>query len=194
MLVRIGLGVLVLAAVLVIAIVTRPDTFHIERSVTIAAPAEVIFAQLDDFHRWERWNPFEKLDPNVRRSYVGAPSGVGAVYHYVGNGKVGEGRMTMTEVTPGERVAIKAEFIKPFAAINQTEFTLEPVAGGVSVTWAMSGRQPFMGKAISLVMNMDKVVGKEFETGLAELKRVSEAEATRHTALGDGLAGASTLH
>jgi uncharacterized protein YndB with AHSA1/START domain len=177
MLARITGGILVLIVALVIAIATRPDTFRIERTATIAAPAEVVFAQIDDFHRWERWSPFEKVDPNVRRSYEGAPAGVGAIYHYVGNSKVGEGRMTVTESKPGERVAIKAEFIKPLATTNQVEFTLVPAANGVSVTWAMSGHQPFVGKAISLFINMDKMVGAEFENGLAALKRVSEAEA-----------------
>lgn len=179
MLAKIALGALAAVVLLLILIATRPGTFRIERSATIAAPPEVVFAQVNDLHRWGAWNPFEKADPNLKKTYEGAPSGVGASYHYVGNRKVGEGRMTVTESEPNDRVVIKAEFIRPMAATNRVEFTLKPVAGGVSVTWAMSGDQPFLGKAISLFVNMDRVVGAEFENGLVQLKRVSEEEAAR---------------
>lgn len=179
MLAKIGVAVLVIAVVLFIVISTRPDTFRIARSTIIAAPAEVVFAQLNDFRRWARWNPFEKPDPAMRKTYAGAPAGVGATFHYVSD-KVGEGRMTLIESRPYERVAIRAEFIKPMAATNTIEFTLTPVPEGVSATWAMSGDQTFLGKAISLFVNMDRMVGTQFEQGLAELKEVSEAEATRH--------------
>lgn len=176
MLVKIGLGVLALVAVLVVVIATRPAAFRIERSATIAAPAEVVFAQIGDFHRWDRWNPFEKGDTAMKKTFEGTPAGVGAAYHYV-SPSAGEGRMTFTEVRPHERIGIRAEFIKPFAATNDVEFTLKPAPRGVTVTWAMSGRNPFLGKAISLFVNMDRMVGGQFEHGLADLKRISEAEA-----------------
>ncbi|HEU4643886.1 MAG TPA: SRPBCC family protein [Gemmatimonadaceae bacterium] len=177
MLAKIALGVLVAVVLLVIVIATRPSTFRVQRSVTIAAPATVVFAQIEDFHRWSAWNPFEKADPSLRRSYEGAPSGVGAAYHYAGNSKVGEGRMTLTELEPDRRVVFEARFIKPMAATNRVEFTLKPVTGGVSVTWAMSGDQNFVGKAFSLFR--DRLVGTQFEKGLAELKRLTEEGATR---------------
>lgn len=175
MLAKIGLGVAALLAVLLVVIATRPAAFRIERSATIAAPPEVVFAQIEDLHRWERWNPFEK-DAGMRKTFEGAPAGVGSAYHYVSEHS-GEGRMTLTAVQPNRRVGVRAEFIKPFAATNDVEFTLRPAPGGVTVTWAMSGRNPFLGKAISLFVNMDRMVGGQFEQGLADLKRLSEAEA-----------------
>ncbi len=178
MLKKIGLGVLALVALFLIAAANRPDTFRIERSVTIAAPAEVVFAQINDLHQWSNWNPFQKSDPGITMSYEGAPSGVGSSFHYVGK-QAGEGRMTITQVTPNERVAVKGEFIKPFAATNDIEFTLTPTVEGVSVTWAMSGDNTFIGKAISLFIDTDKMIGGEFEKGLVDLKRVSEETAAR---------------
>lgn len=178
MLKKIGLGVLALVVVFLAAVATRPDTFRIERSVAIAAPSEVVFVQLSDLQRWGAWNPFEKGDASVKKTFEGAAAGVGSSYHYVGE-YVGEGRMTVTELAPNERVAVKAEFIKPFAATNDVEFTLAPAADGVSVTWAMSGDNTFIGKAISLFMDTDEMIGGEFEKGLVDLKRISEEEAAR---------------
>jgi uncharacterized protein YndB with AHSA1/START domain len=179
MLAKIGLGAVALIAILLVVIATRPAAFRIERSATIAAPAEVVFAQIEDLPRWERWNPFEKGDASMRKTFEGTP-GVGSAYHYVSDHS-GEGRMTLTALQPNRRVGVRAEFIKPMAATNDVEFTLRPAAGGVTVTWAMSGRNPFLGKAISLFINMDRMVGGQFEQGLADLKRLSEAEA--HTAV-----------
>ena len=182
MLAKIGLGVIALVAVLLVVIATRPADFRIERSATIAAPPEVVFAQIGDLHRWERWNPFEKGDASMRKTFEGSPAGVGSAYHYVSD-NAGEGRMTLTDLQPHQRIGVRAEFIKPFAATNQVEFTLKPVPQGVTVTWAMSGRNPFLGKAISLFVNMDRMVGGQFEQGLADLKRLSEAEARSATAV-----------
>ena len=173
MLAKIGIGILLVIVVLVVAIVTRPSSFHVARSATIAAPASIVFAQLDDFRRWRGWSPFEAGNPE--RTYSGTPAGQGSVYHYAGR-KNGEGRLTMTDVVPNERVVVKAEFLKPFRATNRIELSLRPAAEGVVVTWAMSGRQTFTGKAISLFLNMDRVLGGEFEKGLDGLKRVSEQE------------------
>jgi uncharacterized protein YndB with AHSA1/START domain len=181
MLARIGMAAAAALVILLIVIATRPAAFRIQRSATIAAPAEVVFAQIDDLHRWERWNPFEKGDTEMRKTFEGAPAGVGSSYHYAG-GRSGEGRMTLTQVEPHRRIAIRAEFIKPMAATNDIEFTLRPAPGGVSLTWAMSGNNGFLGKAISLFVNMDRMVGGQFEQGLAELKRLSETEARQAAA------------
>jgi hypothetical protein len=180
MLVKLAIGAAAVVAVLALVIATRPAAFRVQRTAVIAAPAGVVFAQLDDLHRWGRWNPFERSDPTIRLTFSGAPSGVGASYHFVGE-KMGEGRMTLAEVRPNERVAVRGEFIKPFAGTHDIEFTLKPAAGGVAVTWAISGRNRFVGKAISLFIGTDRMIGGPFEQGLADLKRVAEDEA--HTAL-----------
>jgi uncharacterized protein YndB with AHSA1/START domain len=182
MLVKIGIALIAVVAVLVVVIATRPAAFRIERSATIAAPAEAVFAEIDDFHRWNRWNPFEKGDTKLVRTFTGPSAAVGGSYHYV-SPSAGEGRMTFTELRPHQRIAVRAEFIKPFAATNAVEFTLRPVPEGVTVTWAMSGRNPFLGKAISLFINMDRMVGGQFEKGLADLKQLTEAEARPHAAV-----------
>ncbi len=179
MLKKIAYGVVALLVVLILLIATRPASFRIERSATVSAPAEIVFAELNDFHEWAKWSPWEKLDAKMQKTYEGPAAGVGSKYHWVGNEQVGEGRMTITDSKPHEHVAIKLEFIKPFAATNDTEFTLKPAADGVGVTWAMSGQNNFMAKAFSLFVNMDEMVGKDFEKGLAELKRISEEEGKR---------------
>lgn len=176
MLATIGLAVLIVVPALLALIATRPPSFRIARSTTIAAPAEVVFAQIEDLHGWEQWSPFENSDMTMSKAYAGPRAGVGASFHFVGK-KIGEGRMTITESTPHQRVCVKAEFMRPFAATNQIEFTVTRVPAGVGVTWAMSGSNTFAGKAISLVVNMDRMVGKDFEQGLANLKRLSEGEA-----------------
>jgi len=177
MLIKIAVGLLIVVTLLVVVIASRPSAFRIARSLTIAAPANVIFALLADFHRWGTWSPYDKLDPDTRKSFEGAASGVGAIYHYIG-AKIGEGRMTITESEPATRLAIRAEFIKPFAAINEILFTLEPTAGGTSVTWAMTGHNNFAFKAFSLFVNVDQMIGKEFETGLADLAVVANSATT----------------
>ena len=168
--------VLALVAVLLIVIATRPAAFRISRGTTISAPADVIFAQIDDLHHWSRWNPFERDDPSIVLTYSGPRSGVGASYHFVGK-KAGEGRMTIADSRPNSLVGVRAEFIKPMTATHQIEFALGPTAHGVAVTWAMSGQNSFLAKAFSLFVNMDRMVGSQFEKGLADLKRVAEDEA-----------------
>ncbi len=175
--VLIGLAVVILALVGFIA--SRPSTFRIERSATVAAPAEVVFAQVNDFHKWGAWSPWDKLDPNQKRSFEGAESGQGAKYSWVGNDKVGEGRMTLEESKAGELVRIKLEFLKPWEATNTTTFSFKAAEGGTTVTWAMEGTNNFGSKAFSLVMDMDAMVGKDFENGWAAMKTVAEAEAKR---------------
>jgi hypothetical protein len=179
MLKKIGLGLLVVVGALAVVIATRPGEFKVQRTTSISAPAEVVFGYINDFHNWAKWSPWEKRDPNMKKTFEGPPSGAGSIYSWAGNDKVGEGRMTLTDSKPNERVLIKLEFIKPFAATNLTEVALSAAGGTTNVTWTMSGTSNFVGKAFSLVMNMDKMVGGDFEQGLAQLKQLSEQEAKR---------------
>ena len=167
----------VLIVVLVALIATRPSEFQIARSATMAAPPEVVFAHVNDFHKWEAWNPWGKLDPNMKNTYEGAQAGEGAIYAWVGNKNVGEGRMTIVESRPNESVRIQLDFLKPMAATNIAEFTFKPQGEQTSVTWSMHGQNTFMGKAISLVMDMDKMIGGNFEKGLSDLKSIAESTA-----------------
>jgi uncharacterized protein YndB with AHSA1/START domain len=171
--VLVALAVLVVAGVVVVA--TRPSEFRVTRTGTISAPPAVVFAQVNDFRKWEAWNPWGKLDPAMKQSYEGAPAGVGAVYTWAGNSQVGEGRMTLTESRPNELIRIKMEFLKPFAATSTAEFTFRPEGNGTAVTWSMEGQNNFMAKTMHLVMNMDRMIGGQFEKGLAAMKSVAEA-------------------
>lgn len=173
------LGALALGlAALVVLISMRPSAFEIKRSVQIKAPAPVVFAQLADFGKWEAWSPWAKLDPNMHKELAGTQGSAGASYYWRGNDAVGEGRMTVEAIAAPERLTIKLEFLKPFAALNTTEFTLLTDAGGMTtVTWAMRGENNFMAKAFDLFMNMDKTVGADFERGLAALRGIAEGQA-----------------
>ncbi|HEY1708723.1 MAG TPA: SRPBCC family protein [Rhizomicrobium sp.] len=167
-------------AVVVIAglagyIASRPNSFRMERSIVIAAPPEKIFPLIANFHEWTKWSPFEKLDTDLKRGYSGPDSGVGAIYTWDGK-KAGAGRMEILEAPPSSLVRIKLDFSKPFTAHNIAEFTIVPQGEGTStVTWAMSGPQPFVVKAMSTVMSTDKIVGPQFEEGLASMKRAAES-------------------
>ena len=167
--------VIVLVAVVAILAALQPNHYHIERSATIDAPAPVVFAQVNDFHKWEAWSPWAKLDPAMKQTYEGAPAGTGATYAWAGNSQVGEGRMTITDSHPNELIKIKLEFIKPWSATNATNFTFKPQGNQTAVTWTMDGDNNFMGKAFGLFMNLDKMVGGDFEKGLAQMKSVAEA-------------------
>lgn len=167
--------IVVVAVVVVLALAaSRPDSFRVERTTRIQAPPEKVYALIEDFHLWPQWSPFEKLDPDMKRTFSGAAKGQGAVYAWAGNGKAGEGRMEITEVTPATRLTIALDFLKPFKANNTAEFTLLPRDGGTEVTWAMYGPTPFVAKIMHLFFSMDSMVGKDFEAGLANLKRLSE--------------------
>ena len=168
------LGLAAIVVVLLIVAALQPADFRIARSATIAAPASAVFEQLNDFHKWNDWSPWAKLDPNAKNTFEGAPAGVGASFAWAGNHEVGEGRMTITESKPGELVRMKLEFIKPFAATNTAEFTLKPEGDQTAVTWSMTGRNGFMGKAMGLIMNCEKMVGGQFEQGFANLKAIVE--------------------
>ena len=171
---------------------TRPARFHVERSITIAAPADAVYPHIVDFHQWPAWSPWEKLDPNMTRTLGGAESGVGATYHWTGNDKVGEGNMAITEARPGERVVIKLDFLKPFEASNISTFTLAPEGAGTRVTWAMDGNNNFMAKVMCIFMNMDKMVGGDFEKGLENLKALVESGAPASGAPADTVSAATT--
>ncbi len=172
----------VIVVVLVIVVALQPAEFHVVRSATISAPPAVVFAQVNDLHKWDAWSPWEKLDPALKRTYEGPPAGAGAIYSWAGNHQVGEGRMTITESRPSELIGIKLEFMRPFACTNAVEFTIKPVGDQTTVTWSMTGKNSFMAKAIGLCMNMDKMAGGQFEQGLANLKSVSETAPSSVTA------------
>ena len=178
MLKKILVALVVIVIVFVVVVAMRPADFRITRTATIAAPAEVIFQNVNDLHKWEAWSPWAKLDPSMKQTYEGAAAGVGAIYSWDGNKEVGAGRMTITESRTNEAIVIKLEFLKPFAAVNDTEFTFKSAdANGnqTVVTWTMSGTNNFMSKAFCMFMNMDKMVGGDFEKGLASLKTLTEA-------------------
>jgi uncharacterized protein YndB with AHSA1/START domain len=172
---KILIAIAAVIVLFVIIVVTRPAAFHIERSIAIATPAENVFAQVNDFHAWAAWSPWEKIDPQMKRTFDGAAAGPGAGYSWQGNDKVGEGRMTILSVSKPSQVSIKLEFIKPWTATNAVTFTFAPAAEGTKATWAMDGQNNFGAKAASLFMDIDKMVGSDFERGLAALKAVAES-------------------
>lgn len=169
--------VLILVIGFLIYASTRPDTFRVERTGVIGAPAETVYGHIVNFHDWVAWSPWEKLDPNMKKTFGGTDGTVGATYAWVGNDKVGEGSMTITELTPVSKVGIKLDFLKPFKSTSATTFTLAPEGNGTKVTWTMEGRNNFMSKVMCIFMDMDKMVGGDFEKGLVSLKAVSEASA-----------------
>jgi uncharacterized protein YndB with AHSA1/START domain len=175
--------ILIILVLIVIAFVgfvaTQPADFRITRTATISAPPAVVFAQVNDFHNWQEWSPWAKLDPAAKNTFEGPAAGTGAGFTWSGNDKVGEGRMTITESHPSDLILIKLNFLRPFAATNTTEFTFKPEGDQTVVTWSMSGRNNFVGKAVCLVMNMPKIVGGQFEQGLAQIKAIAEAEAKK---------------
>jgi len=170
--IAIALTVAVVAMLLYAA--TAPDTFLVSRSAVMAAPPERIFPMINDLRAQSAWSPFEK-DPNMKRNHSGAPAGTGAVYEWDGNRNVGAGRIVITDSVPTSRVSLKLDMSRPFEAHNMVDFVLEQNGAGTKLTWAMQGRQPFMAKLMSLFINCDKMVGGEFEQGLAKLKTLVEA-------------------
>ncbi len=175
MLSNILIGLAVLVVVFIIVVATRPDSFRVTRTATIPAPAAIVFAQVNDLHKWEAWNPWGKLDPACKMTYEGPPTGTGAGYTWAGNKKVGEGRMTITESRPHELIRFNLEFLKPFKATNTADFTFKTEGDQTTVSWSMAGKRNFMFKAVGLFMDCDKMVGNDFEKGLADLKSVTEA-------------------
>ena len=171
----VGLAVVVVVFAFVVAL--QPSDFRIVRSATIPGPPAAVFSQVNEFHKWEAWSPWAKKDPTAKNSFEGAPSGTGAVFSWAGNREVGEGRMTLTESRQPELIRIRLEFVKPFAATNIAEFTFKPEGNQTVVTWSMSGKNNFIARAFCLFVNMDKMVGGEFEKGLENLKSVTEVAA-----------------
>jgi len=165
----------VVLVVLAIVVAMQPEEFSVSRSAVMAAPAPAVFAQVNDLHNWEKWNPWQKVDPAMKLTFSGPPSGIGAAYAWQGNRDVGEGRLAIIESKPADLVRIKLEFLKPFAATNTAIFTFKPEGSRTAVTWSMEGRNNYFAKAINLCMNMDKMVGGQFEKGLADMKAVLEA-------------------
>jgi uncharacterized protein YndB with AHSA1/START domain len=152
----------------------QPSSFKVERSASIKAPPDKIFALLNDFHHWSSWSPWEKFDPNMKRTHSGAERGTGAVYSWEGNKKVGTGRMEITESVAPARVVTKLDFLKPFEAHNTAEFNLETRGDSTSVSWSIYGPAAFMTKVMMVFTSMDKMMGKDFEEGLANLKVLAE--------------------
>ena len=179
MLKKILVALLVIVVILVAVITLQPSEFRVARATIIAAPTPVVFAQVNDFHKWEAWNPWGKLDPAAKQTYGGAPAGAGAIYSWSGNSQVGEGRMTVVESRPSDLIRIKLEFFKPMAGVSTAEFTFKPEGDRTAVTWAMTGTNNFVGKAMCLVVSMDRMIGGQFEKGLADMKAVAEAAATQ---------------
>ncbi|HTV20250.1 MAG TPA: SRPBCC family protein [Polyangiaceae bacterium] len=180
MLKKLAIAVGLVVVVFIAVVVSRPSHFHIERTARTSAPPEAVFPLINDFHRWSSWSPWEKLDPNLKREYSGEPQGKGAVYDWTGNDEVGTGRMRIIDSEPARSVTISLEFKKPFEATNAALFSINPDGVGSRVTWGMDGESNFMFKAVGLLfMNMDEMVGKDFESGLDNLSRAAEAEATK---------------
>lgn len=174
------LTLLVIVAVLVIGFLvfvsTRPATFRYERRLAIAAPAAELFDQVNDLRRFQDWNPWAKLDPQCQVIYTGPTTGIGAAYEWKGNRKVGEGALTITDSRPHEFLRMRLEFRKPFAATNTGEFTFTPQGGGTLVVWAMHGENNFMSKLFNVFVDCEKMIGADFEKGLASLKALAEAK------------------
>jgi uncharacterized protein YndB with AHSA1/START domain len=170
----IGVIVALLVVGVLLTAATRPDTFRVERTAVIQAPPEKVFPYLSDFERWSAWSPWEKKDPAMKRTYGATRSGKGARYAWQGNSDVGQGSMEIVESVAPSRLALKLDFVKPFEAHNDVEFRLKPEAGGTRVAWSMEGPVPYFARIIHLFVNMDRMVGKDFEAGLASLKSAAE--------------------
>lgn len=177
MLKKILLGLIVIIVVFVIVVATRPSEFTVTRSTSVAAPSAAVFEQVNDLHKWEAWNPWMKLDPSAKTTYEGPAAGVGAVSRWAGNSQVGEGSMTIAESKPNELVRFNLEFLKPFKGNATAEFTFKSEGNGTVVSWSMSGKNNFIAKAIGLFMDCDKMIGTQFEKGLADLKKQAETPA-----------------
>ena len=154
---------------------TRPNIFRVQRKVRIDAAPEAIFALIEDLRRWEAWSPYEKVDPEMERTFSGAESGKGAVYEWSGDRKAGAGRMEITDAVPRSKVVIQLDFFRPFKSRNVAELTLEPEGGGAVVTWALQGPSPYMSKLVGVFIDMDRMIGQQFEEGLEALKAIAEA-------------------
>lgn len=170
----IGLPAAVVLFLIIVAM--QPADFQVVRETSIAAPPTAVFANVNDFHKWEAWSPWGKIDPAMKQSYEGPAAGPGAGYYWNGNSQVGEGRMTVTDSKPAEFVRIKLDFMRPFAGSNDVEFSFKPDGNKTAVTWMMKGKKAFIPKAIGIFISMDKMIGPQFEQGLTQLKNVAETK------------------
>ncbi|WP_050405760.1 SRPBCC family protein [Bradyrhizobium embrapense] len=161
-------------AVILVLAATKPSTFRVTRTTSINAPAERIFPLIDDFRQWTVWSPYENRDPDMKRTYDGAGRGQGAIYAWDGNKNVGTGRMEILQSSAPSKIVIKLDFLKPFEGHNTAEFTMLPQGDATSVTWTMYGPAVFMSKVMQVFMNLDHMIGKDFEAGLANLKKLTE--------------------
>jgi polyketide cyclase/dehydrase/lipid transport protein len=176
MLVKILVGIAVVLGALAAFIALQPAEFSVSRTATFAAPASAVYAQVNELKKWEAWSPWAKKDPQAKSSYAGPAAGTGASMSWAGNSEVGEGRMSIVESSPNALVRFKLEFFKPFAATNSADFSFKEVGGRTALTWTMRGHNGFLGKAMCLVFDMDKMVGGDFEAGLAGIKAIVEAK------------------
>ena len=171
---RLGVGLVLLLGAFIVVVWLQADDYRLTRSAVIAAPAAAVFAQVNDLRKWDDWSPWAKLDPNAKVTFSGPQSGPGATFQWSGNDKVGAGTMTITESKPNERVATRTNFIKPFAGTSNSDFVFSAAGGQTDVIWTVSGKQTFIGKAMCLFVSMEKILGPDFEKGLAQLKQVVE--------------------
>ncbi len=170
------IGLVILLAIVVVLVLagTKPNTFRVERSTTIHASPQIIAGLINDFHNWDAWSPWAHIDPQMRTTYTGPATGVGSVYEWVGNSKVGEGRMEILAIQPNQST-IKLDFLKPFEGHNVTDFILTPEGSGTRVDWVMTGPMAFFsGKIMSVFTSMDAMIGKDFEKGLTQMKAAAE--------------------
>jgi hypothetical protein len=174
---KILIGLAAVLAIFAVVVALQPSHFTYTRSATIAAAPSAVFPHVNDVRKWEAWSPFAKIDPNMKMTYKGPSAGVGAVAAWAGNRDAGEGSMTITESRASELVRFRLDFVKPMAATSTAEFTFKPQGNGTVVSWSMSGESNFMCKAVGLFVNCDKMIGAEFEKGLADLKKIAEAPA-----------------
>lgn len=173
---KILLGVVTVVGIFAIVVALQPGEYKVTRTATIDAAPAVVFTHLNDFHKWEAWSPWAKLDPNAKNSFEGPESGKGSIFTWAGNGEIGEGRMEILESKPGETVKIKLEFFKPMADVCDTDFALKTEGNQTVVTWTMAGKKDYVSKAVCMFMNMDKMIGDDFEKGLASIKTIVETE------------------
>lgn len=176
---KIFLALALIVAVFAAVIAMQPSEFRIERSIAVSAPPAEVFAEVDDLHNWEAWSPWLEADPQAKTEYEGASSGTGAIFKWSGNSNVGEGSMTITESRPNELVRIKLQFLRPLAGESTAEFTFKPEGEQTEVAWSMFGHNNFMSKAIHMFIDMDAMIGGQFEKGLSKLKAVAEAKAEK---------------
>jgi len=172
---KILIGIAALIIVICVIASFQSDDMNVTRSTTTSAQPETVFKIVNDFSQWDSWSPWSKIDPDMKATLEGPKEGVGAVYHWSGNSEVGEGTTRLVESIPSEKVAMKLEFVRPFAGTSDVQFTFAPEGAGTKVTWAMQSKKPFMGKVVGLFMDCEKMCGDQFNEGLANLKKIAEA-------------------